>query len=139
MSSGGTADSDSSQSASSLHSSPTSHHNTTNQLSTTGSNNSTSSFSKGLWPHSSTTLAFHPTGSGSSCGSLFGGSTGAHHYHQSNCDLRGASGAMAYLKSSPYAMNGIAGMTSGDLLHPSIGYPGKCIKLCFTTIYFFMT
>lgn len=55
-----------------------------------------------------------------------------HHYHQTNCDLRGATGAMAYLKSSPYAMNGIAGIGSpGDLLHPShLGYPGeyKCEK-----------
>lgn len=34
---------------------------------------------------------------------------------------------MAYLKSNPYAMNGI-GITSPsavDLLHPSVGYPGK--------------
>ncbi|KAH7645988.1 homeobox protein OTX2 isoform X2 [Dermatophagoides farinae] len=31
----------------------------------------------------------------------------------------------AYLKSNPYAMNGIAGITSpSDLLHPSVGYPG---------------
>lgn len=72
-----------------------------------------SHLSSSLWPPSgSATLAFHPTGSGSSCGSLFGGSaTGSHYHHQSNCDLRGASGAMAYLKSSPYAMNGIAAIS----------------------------
>lgn len=35
----------------------------------------------------------------------------------------------AYLKSNPYAMNGIAGITSpGDLLHPSVGYPGKYLQ-----------
>lgn len=80
-------------------------------------------------PKSCPTLAFHPTGSGSSCGSLFGSAApGAHYHHQTNCDLRGASGAMAYLKSNPYAMNGIAGITSGDLLHPSVGYPGECCE-----------
>jgi hypothetical protein len=38
---------------------------------------------------------------------------------------------MAYLKSSPYAMNGIAGITSPggvDLLHPSVGYPGEYLR-----------
>lgn len=34
---------------------------------------------------------------------------------------------MSYLKQPPYAVNGLSLTTSGmDLLHPSVGYPGKC-------------
>ena len=73
-----------------------------------------------IW--SSATLAFHPTGSASSCGSLFNGSAGGgHHHYQSSCS---ASNAMAYLKSNPYAM---AGITTPDLLHS--GYPGEFLPL----------
>lgn len=33
---------------------------------------------------------------------------------------------MSYLKQPPYAVNGLSLTTSGmDLLHPSVGYPGK--------------
>ena len=45
--------------------------------------------------------------------------------HQS---VGGGHPAMAYLKSNPYAMNGIAGLASSgsvDLLHPNVGYPGE--------------
>ncbi|KAI1302314.1 Homeobox protein OTX2-B [Halotydeus destructor] len=98
----------------------------TTSTTSAASASSSSSLSTNLWPslastNTAATLAFHPTGSGS--GSLFGGSTGYH--HQTNCDLRGPSGAMAYLKSNPYAMNGIGISSPGDLLHPSVGYPGN--------------
>ena len=87
------------------------------------SSQSAGHFASPIW--SSATLAFHPTGSASSCGSLFNGSAGGgHHHYQSSCDLRGASNAMAYLKSNPYAM---AGITTPDLLHA--GYPGESLLL----------
>lgn len=37
---------------------------------------------------------------------------------------------MSYLKQAPYAMNGL-GLSGAamDLLHPSVGYPGKHISL----------
>ncbi|GIZ02904.1 hypothetical protein CEXT_523361 [Caerostris extrusa] len=38
------------------------------------------------------------------------------------------SGGMAYLKSSPYAVNGIGLPSPGvDLLHPTVGYPGDSV------------
>lgn len=40
----------------------------------------------------------------------------------------------AYLKSNPYAMNGIAGITSSELLHSSVGYPGKYTTLANTQL-----
>lgn len=101
--------------------------------STTGPSRSTSFNAGTIWS-SPTTLAFHPTGSASSCGSLFSGSGGGSHYHHHNQnDLRGAAGAMALYKSNPYAMNGIAAITSSDLLHS--GYPGESLLKTDREIY----
>ena len=37
---------------------------------------------------------------------------------------------MSYLKQPPYSVNGLSLSTSGmDLLHPSVGYPGKINEL----------
>lgn len=56
---------------------------------------------------------------------------GAHSGNPYPSNMNSSHHAMsAYLKSNPYAMNGIAGITSaGDLLHSSVGYPGKYLTL----------
>lgn len=84
---------------------------------------STIGTSGAIWSSAAATLAFHPTGGANSCGSLFGGSTSGNPYHPHHHQNAAASGAMAYLKSSPYAMNGLSALTNADLLHP--GYPGE--------------
>ena len=106
----------------------------------TGSSKNTSSpFNTGTIWSSPATLAFHPTGS-TGGSSLFSGSGGgSHHYHHShhnqNDSLRGAANAMALYKSNPYAMNGIAAITSSDLLHS--GYPGEfSLSLSLSVSYF---
>lgn len=50
-----------------------------------------------------------------------------HPHHPSAMNTSSHHAMSAYLKSNPYAMNGIAGITSSDLLHSSVGYPGKSI------------
>lgn len=60
--------------------------------------------------------AFQP--SGSSCAPFAAASQGAP-----------AAGMASYLKSSPYSVNGIGLPSPGvDLLHPTVGYPGKPSK-----------
>ena len=55
-------------------------------------------------------------------------SAAANSYHHTNMSNSHHHAMSAYLKSNPYAMNSIAGITSaGDLLHS--GYPGKYITL----------
>lgn len=61
--------------------------------------------------------AFQP--SGSSCAPFAAASQGAP-----------AAGMASYLKSSPYSVNGIGLPSPGvDLLHPTVGYPGKPLKI----------
>ena len=70
------------------------------------------------------TLAFQPMSA--SCNPF--SSTACHQ------SVGGGHPAMAYLKSNPYAMNGIAGLTSSgsvDLLHPNVGYPGEYLSFIY--------